>query len=96
MASHREWAIETGRVEDVYCWDRGTTETLMEKGIIADLIPRKGNDLEPEQIAAIIHDAQEVLEGLFEFVKGGSPAFEELHSRVTPGAAEECSHLSRH
>ena len=70
VASHREWAIETGRVEDVYRWDRGTTENLMAKGIIADLIPRKGNDLEPEQIAAIIHDAQDVLEGLFEFVKG--------------------------
>ena len=70
VASHREWAIETGRVEDVYHWDRGTTENLMAKGIIADLIPRKGNDLEPEQIAAIIHDAQDVLEGLFEFVKG--------------------------
>ena len=86
VASHREWAIETGRVEDVYRWDRGTTETLMEKGIIADLIPRKGNDLEPEQIAAIIHDAQEVLEGLFEFVKGDRPLsksyIHELHQAL--------------
>ena len=86
VASHREWAIETGRVEDVYRWDRGTTETLMEKGIIADLIPRKGNDLEPEQIAAIIHDAQAVLEGLFEFVKGDRPLsksyIHELHQAL--------------
>ncbi len=86
VASHREWAIETGRVEDVYRWDRGTTETLMSKGIIADLIPRKGNDLEPEQIAAIIHDAQEVLEGLFEFVKGDRPLsksyIHELHQAL--------------
>ncbi len=84
--SHREWAIETGRVEDVYRWDRGTTETLMEKGIIADLIPRKGNDLEPEQIAAIIHDAQDVLEGLFEFVKSDRPLsksyIHELHQAL--------------
>ena len=86
VASHREWAIETGRVEDVYRWDRGTTETLMSKGIIADLIPRKGNDLEPEQIAAIIHDAQAVLEGLFEFVKGDRPLsksyIHELHQAL--------------
>jgi len=68
--SRREWAIETGRIEDVYRWDRGTTETLMAKGIFADLIPRKGNDLEPEQIAAIIQNQREVLDGLFDFVKG--------------------------
>ena len=67
--SRREWAIETGRIEDVYRWDRGTTETLMAKGIFADLIPRKGNDLEPEQIAAIIANQREVLDGLFDFVR---------------------------
>jgi len=70
LQSRREWAIETGRVEGVYHWDRGTTETLMARGIIPDLIPRKGNVLEPEQIAAIIGDALEVLDGLFDFVKG--------------------------
>jgi len=86
LQSRREWAIETGRVEGVYHWDRGTTETLMARGIIPDLIPRKGNVLEPEQIAAIIGDALEVLGGLFDFVKGDRPLsksyIHELHQAL--------------
>ena len=36
----REWAIETGQIEGIYDIDRGTTRTLIERGINADLIPR--------------------------------------------------------
>ena len=86
IQARREWAIETGRLEGVYHWDRGTTETLMARGIIPDLIPRKGNVLEPEQIAAIINDAVEVLDGLFAFVKGDRPLsksyIHELHQAL--------------
>jgi hypothetical protein len=35
----REWAIETGIIEDVYTLDRGVTRILIEKGIDAALIP---------------------------------------------------------
>jgi Fic family protein len=66
----REWAIETGQIEGVYDVDRGVTATLIERGINADLIPRVDGQKPPELIAAIIRDHQEVLEGLFQFVKG--------------------------
>jgi Fic family protein len=66
----REWAIETGQIEGVYDVDRGVTATLIERGINADLIPHVDGQKPPELIAAIIRDHQEVLEGLFQFVKG--------------------------
>ena len=35
---YRHWAIETGIIEGLYNIDRGTTQTLVERGLIADLI----------------------------------------------------------
>lgn len=69
----REWSIETGQIEGVYNLDRGTTETLIERGINADLIPNQPGQKLPELIAAIIQDHADVLEGLFQFVKGDRP-----------------------
>ena len=66
----REWAIETGQIEGVYDVDRGVTATLIERGINPDLIPHVDGQKPPELIAAIIRDHQEVLEGLFQSVKG--------------------------
>jgi hypothetical protein len=45
----REWSIETGQIEGVYDIDRGTTQTLIERGINADLIPRQPSQKPPEQ-----------------------------------------------
>jgi hypothetical protein len=69
----REWSIETGQIEGVYNLDRGTTETLIDRGINADLIPNQPGQKLPELIAAIIQDHADVLEGLFQFVKGDRP-----------------------
>jgi len=69
----REWSIETGQIEGVYNLDRGLTETLIEKGIDSDLIPNQPGQKPPEIIAAIIQDHADVLEGLFQFVKGDRP-----------------------
>lgn len=66
----REWSIETGQIEGVYNLDRGVTETLIERGINADLIPAQPGQKLPELIAAIIQDHADVLEGLLQFVKG--------------------------
>src|SRR3954468_11321506 len=66
----REWSIETGQIEGVYDIDRGITQTLIERGIRSDLIPAEPNQKPPELIAAIIQDHYQVLEGLFQFVKG--------------------------
>ena len=82
----REWSIETGQIEGVYNLDRGTTETLIERGINADLIPNQPGQKPPEIIAAIIQDHADVLEGLFPFVKGNRPLsksyIHELHAAL--------------
>lgn len=66
----REWAIETGIIERVYDLDRGTTHTLIERGIDALLIPHETNGKSPELVARIIQDHADTLEGVFAFVKG--------------------------
>ncbi|HET9165152.1 MAG TPA: Fic family protein, partial [Candidatus Angelobacter sp.] len=67
---NRKWSIETGQIEGVYDLDRGITQTLIERGIDADLIGNHPGQKPPEIIAAIIQDHADVLEGLFQFVKG--------------------------
>lgn len=82
----REWSIETGQIEGVYNLDRGITETLIERGIDADLIGNLPGQKPPEIIAAIIQDHANVLEGLFQFVKGDRPLskgyIHELHAAL--------------
>ena len=82
----REWSIETGQIEGVYNLDRGLTETLIERGIDSDLIPNQPGQKPPEIIAAIIQDHANVLEGLFQFVKGDRPLskgyIHELHAAL--------------
>ena len=82
----REWSIETGQIEGVYNLDRGLTETLIERGIDSDLIPNQPGQKPPEIIAAIIQDHADVLEGLFQFVKGDRPLskgyIHELHAAL--------------
>ena len=83
---NREWAIETGIIERAYTLDRGTTETLIEKGIEASLIPRSSTDRDPQEVAAILQDHLDALEGMFAFVKGERELtvgyIKELHSAL--------------
>lgn len=65
----REWAIETGIIENVYQIDRGVTLLLIEKGLDAALIPYGASDRPAEEIVQIVKDHQSALEGLFAFVK---------------------------
>lgn len=82
----REWAIETGQIEGVYDLDRGITQTLIERGIDADLIGHTPGKKPAELIVAILRDHQEALEGLFQFVKGERPLtkgyIHELHAAL--------------
>lgn len=64
----REWAIETGIIENLYYIDRGVTLTLIEKGIEASLIPHGTTDKPAELIVPILKDQEEVVIGLFDFV----------------------------
>ena len=64
----REWAVETGLIERLYTFDRGITETLIERGIEETLIPHRPGQPLPEITAAIINDHKNVVDGLFDFV----------------------------
>ena len=64
----REWAIETGIIENLYSIDRGVTRLLIEKGIEASLIPFGAADKPAERIVPLLKDQEGVLEGLFDFV----------------------------
>lgn len=65
----REWAIETGIIENLYAIDRGTTQLLIEKGIDSSLMPYGTTDKPAEKIVPLLRDQQMALEGLFAFVK---------------------------
>ena len=69
---HREWAIETGLIEQLYVLDRGVTQMLIDRGIDAALIPH-GDGQNPASVAAMINDHQAAVESVFRFVKGERP-----------------------
>ncbi|MBL8233010.1 MAG: Fic family protein [Bryobacterales bacterium] len=83
---HREWAIETGIIEDVYTLDRRVTRALIERGIEAALIPRGTSGPDNVKVARIIQDHYETLEGLFDFVGGqrqlSTSYIKELHAAL--------------
>ncbi len=64
----RQWAIETGIIENLYTLDRGITRTLVERGIEASLIPHGGTNKPVEYVVALIRDQERVISGLFDFV----------------------------
>src|SRR5712692_8544654 len=82
----REWAIETGIIENVYTLDRGVTRTLIEKGIDAALIPHGATDRDTTLVARIIQDHYDALEGMFDFVGGqrqlSTSYVKELHAAL--------------
>src|SRR5262245_58404899 len=58
----REWCIETGILESLYTLDRGVTQTLVEQGIDAALIPHGASDLPAHQLVEILRDHHEAIE----------------------------------
>ncbi|BAZ09827.1 hypothetical protein NIES4071_16400 [Calothrix sp. NIES-4071] len=66
---HREWAIETGIIENIYYIDEATTQLLIEKGINTALIPFGATDKPAVEIIPVINAHQEALEALFDLVK---------------------------
>lgn len=69
----RQWAIETGVIEGLYKIDRGVAEMLIEHGIESSLIPHGSTDRPTEEVVTFLHDHQNVLEGLFDFVSAKKP-----------------------
>lgn len=83
----REWAIETGIIENLYKIDRGTTQLLIEKGIETSLIPYGTTDKPADEIVPILKDQESVLDGIFDFIahkRNLSTSFiKELHQVLT-------------
>lgn len=83
----REFAIETGILENLYTLDRGITQLLVERGIDAALIPHDATDQDPRHVATLIQDQHDAATSLFDFVaqqRELSTSFiKELHAQLT-------------
>lgn len=82
----RRQAIETGIIEGVYELDRGVTETLVEKGFVADYIERRYTNKEPSELMAILNDHQDAVASVNMWIKEGRPLTKwficALHSQI--------------
>ena len=83
----RSWAIETGIIEGLYTLDRGVTETLVERGISADLIDRGSTNKDPHELARMLRDHQDAADGVHLEIRDGKPitrsAIRQIHSVLT-------------
>ena len=83
----RRWAIETGIIEGIYDIDRGTTQTLVENGLIAELIDRTSTDRDPQYLVKVLKDHQDSAEFVTESIRRNTPFsahyVRELHLLLT-------------
>jgi Fic family protein len=88
----RQWAIETGIIENLYSIDRGITLLLIEKGLEASLIPHGATDKPKELVISLIKNQEEALEGIFDFVSQkrnlSTSYIKELHQVFTQNQNE--------
>ncbi len=80
----REWAIETGIIENLYDIDRGVTRTLIEQGFRAELLAHGSTNRPREFVLGLLNDQKRALDGVFDFVKSLRPLstsyIRELHA----------------
>jgi len=83
----REWAIETGLIENLYQLDRGVTHTLIEQGFQTALIEHGSTNKPREYVVRLLVDQKEALEGLFSFIRQDrsltTSYIKELHGALT-------------
>ena len=82
----REWAIETGIIENLYDIERGITQTLIEQGFQAE-IPRFDSNGKPREfVLRLLRDQKDALDGVFDFVKNNrhlsTSYIKELHAML--------------
>ena len=65
----REWAIETGVIENLYDIDRGVTQSLIEHGFKAELIHHGSTNKSRGYVLQLLKDQEASLEGVFDFIK---------------------------
>ena len=64
----REWAIETGIIENLYDIERGVTLTLIERGFRAELLAHGSTNQPPDYVIQLLKDQQAALDGVFDFI----------------------------
>jgi Fic family protein len=64
----REWAIETGIIENLYQIDRGVTQTLIERGFQAEFLTHGSTNRPPSYVINLLKDQKDALEGVFDFI----------------------------
>jgi hypothetical protein len=64
----REWAIETGVIENVYEIERGVTQTLIERGFQAEFLSHGSTNRPREYVMQLLRDQKAALDGIFDFV----------------------------
>ena len=83
----RRWAIETGIIEGIYSIDRGVTQTLVENGLIADLIDRGSTNRNPQELVTVLKDHQDAATFVTESIRRGTDLskhyIRELHQILT-------------
>lgn len=83
----RRLSIETGILERIYDLDRGTTEALIAKGFVEDLISRSSTDIEPSRLIDILRDHEAAIQLVIDCVAGNreltKSVVHELHAILT-------------
>lgn len=82
----REWAIETGVIENLYQIDRGVTQTLIERGFQAEFLTHGSTNKPTSYVINLLRDQQDALDGVFDFIKQQRPLstsyVKELHAAL--------------
>lgn len=82
----REWAIETGVIENLYEIERGVTQTLIERGFQAEILTHGSTNRPREYVMQLLRDQKEALDGVFDFVSSKRPLsvsyIKELHAAL--------------
>lgn len=83
----RRLSIETGILERLYDLDRGTTEALVVKGFVEDLVSRSSTDIEPSRLIDILRDQEAAVQLVMDCVAGNrhltKGVIHELHVILT-------------
>lgn len=67
---NREWAIETGLIENLYDIDRGVTQMLIEHGFKADLLSHGSTNKPKEYVIQILNDQKNCDRRCLRFCQG--------------------------
>ena len=98
----REWAIETGIIENLYEIERGVTQTLIERGFQAELLGHGSTNKPRDYVIQLLRDQKDALDGVFDFVNNNrnlsTSYIKELHAALlrSQNSTEAVDALGRH